>query len=173
MGWGSDLIPLHCVPHGNLPVSIPRKKNCDAFLKTKPEVSWFHGFIAYICSWLIWAARCQQGSWFHGFVVYLSMHSLDREMSTGSLVSWFHSFMQSISGCGEYSDIQIYLNIFRYEYLFVLYSYHFFDTNIFGYFFVLFFSIRIYSNIRSYQNFIFVTLCSSYYQYLLVIIIIF
>ena len=39
-------------------------------------------------------------------------------------------------GCGDYSDIQIYLNIFRYEYSFVSYSYHFFDTNIFGYSFV-------------------------------------
>ena len=123
------------------------------FWKTKPEVSWFHGFIAYICSWLIWAARCQQGSWFHGFVVYLSMHSLDREMSTGSLISWFHSFMQSISGCGEYSDIRIYSNIFRYEYSFVSYSYHFFDANIFRYSFVLFFFKRIYLDIRSYHFF--------------------
>ena len=99
------------------PVSIPRKKNCDAFLKTKPEVSWFHGFIAYICSWLIWAARCQQGSWFHGFVVYLSMHSLDREMSTGSLVSWFHAIHIRVwrifrySNIFEYFPIQIFVRI--------------------------------------------------------------
>ena len=60
--------------------------------------------------------------------------------------------------CDEYSDIRIYSNIFRHEYSFVSYSYPFFDTNIFGHSFVLFFSIRIYSDIRSYQNFIFVTL---------------
>ena len=40
-------------------------------------------------------------------------------------------------GCGEYSDIRIYSNIFRYEYSFVSYSYNFFDANIFGYSFVL------------------------------------
>ena len=61
-------------------------------------------------------------------------------------------------------NILIYLNIFRYEYSFVSYSYHFSDTNIFGYSFVLLFwykyilvfvrvifLIRIYSDIRSYR----------------------
>ena len=44
-----------------------------------------------------------------------------------------------------------YSNIFLYEYSFVSYSYHFFDTNIFGYsLFVSFFLIQIYSDIRSY-----------------------
>ena len=51
-----------------------------------------------------------------------------------------------------------YSNIFRHKYSFISYLYPFFDTNIFGHSFVLFFSIRIYSDIRSYQNFIFVTL---------------
>ena len=71
------------------------------------------------------------------------------------------------TGCGEYSDIRIYSNIFRYKYSFVSYSYHFFDANIFRYSFVLFFwyeyirifvriifLIRIYSDIRSYRFFI-------------------
>ena len=55
--------------------------------------------------------------------------------------------------CDEYSDIRIYLSIFRYEYSFVSYLYHFFDTNIFGYSFVCIFLIRIYSYIRSYHFF--------------------
>ena len=56
------------------------------------------------------------------------------------------------SGCGEYSDIRIYSNIFRYEYSFVSYSYHFFYANIFGYSFVLFFW---YEYIRIFDHFIF------------------
>ena len=60
-------------------------------------------------------------------------------------------------------NVFVYSNIFRYEYLFVSYSYHLFDTNIFGYSFVSFFwykyirifiriifLIWIYSDIRSY-----------------------
>ena len=64
-----------------------------------------------------------------------------------------------VPGCDEYS------NIFRCEYSFVSYSYNFFDTNIFGYWFVSFFLyeyirifvrivffIRIYSDIRLYRK---------------------
>ena len=66
-----------------------------------------------------------------------------------------------------------YVCIFKYfpiQILFVSYSYNFFDTNIFGYWFVSFFwyeyirifvrivfFIRIYSDIRLYRKFIFVT----------------
>ena len=50
-------------------------------------------------------------------------------------------------------NLFVHSNVFRYEYSFVSYSYHFFDTNIFGYSFVLLFLIRIYSDICSYHLF--------------------
>ena len=58
------------------------------------------------------------------------------------------------SGCGEYSDIRIYSNIFRYKYSFVSYSYHFLMRiyiylDICSYHFLM----RIYSDIRSYRSF--------------------
>ena len=49
--------------------------------------------------------------------------------------------------CDEFSDIWMYLNIFRYKYSCVSYSYNFSYTNIFGYLFVSFF----YTNIFGYS----------------------
>ena len=61
-----------------------------------------------------------------------------------------------VAGCGEYLDILIYSNIFRYEYSFVSYSYHFlmqiysdicsycfFYTSIFGSLFVSFLDTQV------------------------------
>ena len=66
-------------------VSVPRKTSTNC--KLKPEVLWFHGFMAYLSmhmltgflvSWFrglslhalhLWTARCRQVSWFHGFIV--------------------------------------------------------------------------------------------------------
>ena len=48
------------------------------------------------------------------------------------------------------TNIFVYSNISRYEYSFVSYLSHFFDTNIFGYSFVLFFDTN--TNRRHYNN---------------------
>ena len=66
-------------------VRVPRKTSTNC--KLKPEVLWFHGFMAYLSmhmltgflvSWFrglslhalhLWTARCRQVSWFHGFIV--------------------------------------------------------------------------------------------------------
>ena len=68
----------------------------------------------------------------------------------------FH-ISETTPGCGEYSDIRMYSNIFRYEYSFVSYSYHFFDANIFGYSFVLLFC---YEYIRIFVRIVFWYKCS-------------
>ena len=114
---------------------------------------------------IICQVECHGELDFQYMLCYQHSHLLNThsDFSERGSVYW----IGSSSGCGEYSDIRIYSNIFRYEYSFVSYSYHFCDANIFGYSFVLFFwfeyirifvriifLIRIYSDIRSYRFFI-------------------
>ena len=60
---------------------------------------------------------------------------------------------KSKTECDEYIRIFEYSNIFDPNIYSGIRSYHFLDTNIFGYSFVSTFWIRIYSDIRSWQDF--------------------
>ena len=91
------------------------------------------------------------------FVSFLSLFVLQgmarvKQQQEGGRYLIGFTYGMYVAGCGEYLDILIYSNIFRYEYSFVSYSYHFFDANIFRYSFVLFFW---YEYIRIFIRFIF------------------
>ena len=68
-----------------------------------------------------------------------------------------------VAECDEYIRIFEYSNIFDPNIYSCICSYHFWDTNIFGYSFVSTFWIRIYSNIRLRQDFY-----SNIFEYLFV-----
>ena len=64
-----------------------------------------------------------------------------------------NQFVAFVAECDEYIQIFEYSNIFYQNIYSDIRSYHFLDTNIFGYSFVSTFWIRIYSDIRSWQDF--------------------
>ena len=69
--------------------SVPRRTSQDTFWKTKPEVSWLHGFVAYLSVHFMKPRNLS--TWFHGFMTYL------HRWTEGNLCR-FHGFVHSISG---------------------------------------------------------------------------